>query len=65
MKKTDAPLVFPVVDFPDPPGLSAKEYDRFLKETILTGDSAAACRYDPVPAVFRLVKEDVPSKDKS
>ena len=44
--------------------MTPKEYDRFLKETILLGKAADPFRYDPVPAVFTLVKEEVPSKDK-
>jgi hypothetical protein len=57
-------LVFPVFDVPPAPRMTPKEFDRFLKETISLGKAAAPFRYDPVPAVFALVKEDVPSKDK-
>jgi hypothetical protein len=64
MKKTDDKLVFPVFDVPPAPRMTPKEFDRFLKETISLGKAGAPFRYDPVPAVFSLVKEAVLSKDK-
>mgnify|MGYP003605634280 CR=1 FL=1 len=64
MRQTEQPLVFPVLNMPPAPRMTPKEYDRFLKETILLGKAADPFRYDPVPAVFTLVKEEVPSKDK-
>jgi len=64
MSKADQPLVFPALKVPPAPRMTPEEYDRFLKETICLGKAADPFRYDPVPAVFTLVKEVVPSKDK-
>ncbi len=64
MTTGDEKLEFPVFDLPPAPRMTATEYDRFLAETIVPEKVSAPYRYDPVPAVFTLVKEDVPSKDK-
>jgi hypothetical protein len=59
-------LEFPVWDrpLPEPPRMTPEQYDRFLFETLLRGNGAVGIQYDPVPAEFWLVKEDVPSEGR-
>lgn len=66
MKDLDA-LEFSVWDRPPPapPRMTPELYDRFLHETLFRGERAALCGYEPVPAEFQLVKEDVSSEGQN
>jgi hypothetical protein len=59
-------LEFPVWDrpLPEPPRMTPEQYDQFLYDTLFPGKRTAGNLYEPVPAEFILVKEDVPSEGR-